>query len=180
MTQHAANVATSGATGVVMRPLLPADMAEVSHLHERVFGPGRYARTAYRVREGAPKGTPLLSQYCRCVALGARLVGSLNLTKVAIGGCGDVLLLGPIAVDPEFASRGFGTGMINDALDAARKDGVKLVLLVGDAPYYARMGFTVVPAGQIMLPGPVNPERLLAIELEPGVLATYRGGVVAR
>jgi predicted N-acetyltransferase YhbS len=171
---------TGTVTQAAMRALMPADMPEVSRLHERVFGPGRYARTAYRVREGAPKGTPLLSQYCRCVAVGPRLLGSLNMTKVSIGGTGDALLLGPVAVDPEFANQGFGRSMINDAIDAARKDGVKLMLLVGDAPYYARMGFVAVPTGQITLPGPVNPARLLAIELQPGVLDSYRGKVTAR
>lgn len=167
-------------THPVMRALTPADMAEVSRLHERVFGPGRFARTAYRIREGAPKGTPLLSQYCRCMALGPRLVGSLNMTKIEIGGQAGALLLGPIAVDPAFASQGYGRGMITDALDSARKDDVRLVLLVGDAPYYARMGFQAVAPGQIMLPGPVNPARLLAIELRAGALGTFRGMVAAR
>ena len=64
-------------------------------------------------------------------------------------------------------------------MDAARADGLALVLLVGDEPYYARLGFVRVPAGQITLPGPVNPQRLLAAELRPGALADYRGLVTA-
>jgi len=89
------------------------------------------------------------------------------------------LLLGPLAVDPEFANRGHGRGLVREAMDAARANGLGLVLLVGDEPYYARLGFVRVPAGQIALPGPVNPQRLLAAELRPGGLADYRGLVTA-
>jgi predicted N-acetyltransferase YhbS len=68
---------------------------------------------------------------------------------------------------------------VRDGMEAARADGLGLVLLVGDEPYYARLGFVRVPAGHIALPGPVNPQRLLAVELRPGALADYRGMVTA-
>jgi predicted N-acetyltransferase YhbS len=87
--------------------------------------------------------------------------------------------LGPLAVDPDFAGKGFGRQLIAEALAAAKADGVRLVVLVGDEPYYGRFGFRPVPPGQITLPGPVDPHRLLASELEPGALASYRGMVVA-
>ena len=93
---------------------------------------------------------------------------------------GGALLLGPLAVDPEFAGKGFGRQLIAEALEAAKADGVRLVVLVGDEPYYGRFGFRPVPPGQITLPGPVDPRRLLAAELEPGALAGYRGLVAAR
>jgi predicted N-acetyltransferase YhbS len=167
-------------TPPVMRALTPADMADVARLHDRVFGPGRFARTAYRVREGRPnKGVPL-SAFCRCVMQGSRMIGALSLTEIKIGGTGGALLLGPIVVDQEFAGQGYGRGMIADAMEAARKGGARLVVLVGDAPYYSPLGFQVIPAGQIVLPGPVNPARLLAAELQPGALAEYRGIIGGR
>jgi predicted N-acetyltransferase YhbS len=164
----------------VMRALTADDQVQVSDLHARVFGPGRFARSAYRVREGG-RGTPrLLSPYCRCVVQGTRVIGALTLTEIAIGGTDGALLLGPVAVDPAFAGQGYGRGMIASALEGARGGGVRLVVLVGDAPYYAPLGFRVVPAGQIVLPGPVNPARLLAAELAPDALEGYSGLVVAR
>lgn len=161
-----------------MRALVPGDLAEVSRLHERVFGPGRFVRTAYRVREGRLKTKPV-SPYCRAVVLGNTIVGALVMTEAQIGGQGGVALLGPVAVDPSFASQGYGRRMIGEALQAARDGGERLVVLVGDAPYYGRLGFTPVPPGQIVLPGPVNPARLLAAELHPGALAAYHGLLTA-
>jgi predicted N-acetyltransferase YhbS len=90
------------------------------------------------------------------------------------------LLLGPLVVAPEFAGQGFGRQLIAEALERAKADGVRLVVLVGDEPYYGRFGFHPVPPGQITLPGPVDPRRLLAAELEPGMLAGYRGAIVAK
>jgi predicted N-acetyltransferase YhbS len=69
---------------------------------------------------------------------------------------------------------------VGEALDQARADGIRLVVLVGDEPYYARFGFHPVPPGQIGLPGPVDPKRLLAAELAPGALQSYRGLIVAK
>jgi predicted N-acetyltransferase YhbS len=98
---------------------------------------------------------------------------------VLIGGRGGALLLGPLAVDPAFANQGHGRGLVAAALEAARNAGIALVVLVGDEPYYARLGFRPVPHGQIILPGPVDPERLLAAELVAGALTGYSGFVSA-
>lgn len=163
----------------VTRALRASDVAEIARLHERVFGPGRFARTAYRVREGRRDRSVPGSDFCVVLDQGRRVVGSLNLTEVSIGGDAGALLLGPIVVDPSLAGQGFGRRMIVEALDAARRGGRRLVVLVGDAPYYGPLGFGVVPPGQITLPGPVNPARVLAAELEAGALARYRGMVVA-
>jgi predicted N-acetyltransferase YhbS len=165
-------------THPVMRALTPDDLPEVTRLHERAFGPGRFARTAYRVREGRDR-TAAVSPYCRAVVLGTRLAGALIMTEAKIGGVAGVALLGPIAVDAALANQGYGRRMIGEALEAARAGGVRIVVLVGDAPYYGPLGFKPVPAGQITLPGPVNPARLLAAELESGAMATYRGPITA-
>ena len=161
---------------VTNRPLTPADFPAVSRLHAKVFGPGRFTRTAYRVREGAPA----LSPYCRVALLGDRLVAAVRFTPINIGRVGGALLLGPLAVDPDLAGQGFGKRLIGEALEAAKADGVKLVVLVGDVPYYGRVGFSPVPPGQITLPGPVDPQRLLAAELQPGTLAAFNGVIAAQ
>ena len=161
---------------VTNRPLTPADFPAVSRLHAKVFGPGRFTRTAYRVREGAPA----LSPYCRVALLGDRLVAAVRFTPINIGRVGGALLLGPLAVDPDLAGQGFGKRLIGEALEAAKADGVKLVVLVGDVPYYGRFGFSPVPLGQFTLPGPVDPQRLLAAELQPGTLAAFNGVIAAQ
>jgi len=161
---------------VTNRPLTPADFPAVSRLHAKVFGPGRFTRTAYRVREGAPA----LSPYCRAALLGDRLVAAVRFTPINIGRVGGALLLGPLAVDPDLAGQGFGKRLIGEALEAAKADGVKLVVLIGDVPYYGRFGFSPVPPGQITLPGPVDPQRLLAAELQPGTLAAFNGVIAAQ
>jgi predicted N-acetyltransferase YhbS len=160
---------------VLNRPVAPADLPLIAELHARVFGAGRFTRTAYRVREGAPA----ISRFCRVALLDGRIIASVRFIDVTIGGVGGALLLGPLAVDPDFAGQGFGRQLIAEALEAAKADGVRLVVLVGDEPYYGRFGFRPVPPGQIMLPGPVDARRLLAAELAHGALAGYRGSVVA-
>ncbi len=155
-----------------IRPAQPEDRAAIAALNARAMGPGRFARTAYRVREEAPAG---FSPFCRVSLLGDRLVAAVRFTEVSIGGRGGALLLGPLAVEPELANRGYGRGLVGTALEEARAAGIALVVLVGDEPYYARLGFRRVPTGQILLPGPVDPNRLLAAELTPGALAAYSG-----
>jgi predicted N-acetyltransferase YhbS len=156
--------------------MLPADRPAVSALHAKVFGPGRFTRTAYRVRE---RGGNQLSRYCRLSELGGRLVAAVRFTPITIGGKPGGLLLGPLAVDPDFANRGFGRHLIGEALAAAKADGVAVVVLVGDLPYYGRFGFQPVSPGSITLPGPVNPYRLLAVELQPGALGMFAGPIAA-
>lgn len=134
----------------------PSDEAAIDYLQERAFGPGRFARSAYRLREGVAPARDL-SFVAR---VGTFLVGSNRMTPILIGGF-DALLLGPLVVDPAFRSKGIGLALLNESLDAATAKGHRLVMLVGDEPYYARVGFTRVPAGRVSLPGPVDPRRVL-------------------
>jgi predicted N-acetyltransferase YhbS len=160
---------------ITVRAALPEDSADIRALHARAFGPGRFARTAYRLREGTAEASP----FCRVCRIDGHLAAAVRFTPILIGGRGGALLLGPLAVDPAFANQGHGRGLVATALEAARSAGIALVVLVGDEPYYARLGFRPVPCGQILLPGPVDPERLLAAELVAGALAGYSGLVSA-
>src|SRR5215471_11371273 len=146
------------------------DAEPIERLSERVFGPGRFARTAYRIRETTP-ADPGLSFVAR---VGTLLVGASAMTPIAIGDA-PALLLGPLIVEPVFRSQGIGEALVTASLEAARAAGWKLVILVGDEPYYARMGFQRAPKDRISLPGPVDPARLLYCELEPGALEAAKG-----
>ncbi|MGC2788309.1 MAG: N-acetyltransferase, partial [Roseiarcus sp.] len=96
------------------------------------------------------------------------------MTPIAIGDA-PALLLGPLFVEPVFRSQGIGEALVKSSLEAAKAAGWKLVILVGDEPYYSRMGFQRAPKGHVSLPGPVDPERLLYCELVPGALAAANG-----
>jgi predicted N-acetyltransferase YhbS len=146
------------------------DALAIDRLHERTFGPGRYARTAYRIREGA-QHTLELSFVAR---IGTLLVGSVRLTPVRIGET-KALLLGPLTVEPPFRERGIGLQLIERALLGAKSKGHRLVVLVGDEPYYGKVGFKRIPKGLAQMPGPVDPARLLVAELAVGAFDGVAG-----
>lgn len=148
----------------------PADGPAIERLQERAFGPGRYARSAYRLREGVAFD-PALSFTAH---VGTLLVGSNRMTPITIGGK-PALLLGPLVVDPAFMNRGIGRTLIEASLKAAAAAGHSLVMLVGDEPYYARMGFGRIPDGRVTLPGPVDPNRMLWRELAAGAAEGVSG-----
>ncbi|RME99712.1 MAG: N-acetyltransferase [Alphaproteobacteria bacterium] len=154
-----------------IEPESPCDERAISALCARAFGPGRFARTAYRIRENAlpADGLGLVARN------GTKLAGSVRFTPVSIGAMKDGLLLGPLVVAPEFAGKGCGRRLVAEGVEAARAAGYRLVLLVGDLSYYGGLGFRPVPAGRIVFPGPVDPARLLALELDAGALEEARG-----
>lgn len=158
---------------LVLAPQTPADQAAIDKLDERAFGPGRFARSAYRLRERVPPDYAL-SFVAR---VGTLLVGANRMTRIR---CSNepALLLGPLTVEPAFRSGGIGEALIMKSLDAARAHGHRLVLLVGDEPYYGRMGFKPVPPGKLIFPGPVDPERLLYCELVEGAFDGVKGKVL--
>ena len=159
---------------LVLRHEEPSDSAAIERLHERAFGPGRFARTAYRLREGVPP----ISSLCFIAQVGTMLVGSVRLNAIKAGST-KALILGPLAVEPAFSDRGIGSRLMDMTLNQARADGHRLVFLVGDFPYYTRFGFKVVPQGRVTMPGPVDPHRFLALELQEGALADVSGLLVA-
>jgi len=159
---------------LVLRLEEPSDLAAIDRLHERAFGPGRFARTAYRLREGVPP----IASLCFIAQVGTMLVGSVRLNTIKAGST-KALILGPLAVEPAFSDRGIGSRLMEMALDQAKADGHQLVFLVGDLPYYARFGFKMVPQGRVTMPGPVDPQRFLALELQAGALEAVSGLLVA-
>lgn len=157
---------------LLILPEQPDDGPAIERLYERTFGPGRYARTAYRLREANEHRR----DFSFTARIGTLLVGSVRLTPVLIGDA-PALLLGPLTIEPPFRDRGIGRALIEAALEAARKGGAKIVLLVGDEPYYGRMGFKRVEHKRVELPGPVDRDRVLVAELQPGAFVGVAGAV---
>ena len=153
-------------------PETSGDAPAIERLHERTFGPGRYAKTAYRLREQVTH-CPDLSFTAR---IGTLLVGSVRLSPVRVGKA-KALLLGPLTVEPPFRERGVGQALIARALEAARAKGHRLVILVGDEPYYGKCGFKRIPPGRAMMPGPLDPARLLVAELVDGAFDGVSGPI---
>jgi predicted N-acetyltransferase YhbS len=143
----------------------PGDFDRIETLHSDVFGPGRFAKSAYRLREGV-LADPSLSFVAE---LDGALVASVRLTPILIGDR-PALLLGPLVVDPAYKGQGAGKTLVRISLDAARKAGHGLVLLVGDEPYYGPLGFSKLPPYAVTMPGPADPHRVLIAGLVEGVL----------
>jgi predicted N-acetyltransferase YhbS len=164
-------------TSFELFPVLPADHDVIEHLLDLSFGPQRRTKTSYRLREGntAVAG---LSVVVRDDDVG--IAGVISYWPIAIGAKGTrALLLGPLAVHPLRQNRGIGVYLMTETLARAKATGHKLVLLVGDASYYSRVGFAQVPEGQLLLPGPNDPKRLLFLELVEHSLVDACGLVVA-
>ena len=157
---------------LTITPEKPQDAQAIERLLERTFGPGRFVLSAYRLREQVD---PLLDLSFTAY-IGTLLVGSIRQLPICIGDT-KALLLGPLTVEPPFRDRGVGRALIERALAQAKADGHRLVVLVGDEPYYGKCGFKPIPPGRAVMPGPVDPARLLVCELSEGAFAEVGGPI---
>ena len=146
----------------------------IEALVDRCFGPGRYAKTAYRLREGVAPEVRL--SFVAVRASDGVLLGSVRFWPVAVGGQPS-LLLGPLAVEPELRGKGIGISLMQRGIGQAHGLGFATMILVGDEPYYARVGFSRLAPGSVRMPGPVDPERLLGLALKDGALGDLAGEV---
>lgn len=144
-------------------PLVDALVAES-------FGPGRYVKSAYRLREGVLPD----ARFSFVAVEGGVLRGSVRFWPVIVG-TEKALLLGPLAVDGHQRGRGIGIALMNKGIETARDAGFGAIILVGDEPYYGRVGFKRVPNGSVKFPGPVDQSRILALTLKDG--ATVSGPI---
>ena len=151
----------------------PRDAAAREVLLDRSFGPERFGKTCERLREHR---LPAPGMSFVAMADGV-LVGTLRFWHVEAGDRAS-LLLGPLAVNATHRAAGLGRALIVHGLARAKKLGHESVILVGDAPYYGRFGFARAPAEHLVLPGPVDLNRFLGLELVPGALQGARGRVV--
>jgi predicted N-acetyltransferase YhbS len=156
---------TSDAAPFVIRSERASDVVAREALLDACFGDNRHTRTCQRLRDGrAPAEGLALSALAQ-----GRLVGTLRLWHVSAGGV-PALVLGPLAVDPSCRDLGVGATLMTEALAAAKARGHGAVVLLGDAPYYARFGFSGLKATELSLPGPFERDRLLGLELRDGAL----------
>jgi predicted N-acetyltransferase YhbS len=153
----------------------PEHSAAIERVLDRAFGPGRYAKTSERVREGGAILEPTLTRVALTDA--GDVVGVCRIWRVEAGA--PVYFLGPLGVDPDVQSAGLGVALVRDAVAACRAIGGAGVIVVGAERFFRPMGFTIVPAGRVTLPGPVDPLRLLWLELRPGGLDKVQGDLRA-
>jgi predicted N-acetyltransferase YhbS len=148
--------------GLILQSERPQDGPLVDALIDRAFGPGRYTKVSERVREFA-SFAPELSM---CAWVGERLLGCARMWRVR---CGDqaVTFLGPFAVEQGERSSGFGARLIARCCEAAAAAGETYVVLVGDEPYFARVGFAKAGGRAVVMPGPVDQTRVLVRALTP-------------
>lgn len=153
-----------------------SDAAGIEHLLDLSFGIDRRTKTSYRLREGnhAIDGLSLVIRDG-----GVGIVGSISFWPLRIGVEGaPALLLGPLAVHPQRQNLGIGLALMREGLARAAAMGHRLAILVGDQPYYGRVGFHKLPRDRLVLPGPTDPERFLYLELVPGALTGVSGLVL--
>jgi predicted N-acetyltransferase YhbS len=151
----------------------PDEGAAVDALVAQGFGPGRFAKTAYRLREGVRH----LRELAFVAERDGELVATVRYWPIDVAGV-RALMLGPLAVRNELRGQGIGVGLMAHSLSEARKLGHRAVLLVGDESYYGRVGFAAIkPAGRITMPGPVDLGRLLGLALVEGALAELKGAI---
>ena len=148
------------------------DAQPIERLVARTFGPGRFVLSAYRLREHVSH----LLDLSFTARIGTLLVGSVRQLPICVGDT-PALLLGPLTVEPPFRSRGVGRKLLDRAIADARTKGHRLIVLVGDEPYYSRVGFKPVPKGRVTMPGPVDAARILVFELVDGAFEGVSGPV---
>jgi predicted N-acetyltransferase YhbS len=166
---------TPDAAPFAIRGERASDVAAREALLDACFGADRHTRTCQRLRDGH---TPAEGLALSAVARG-KLVGTLRLWHVSVGGK-PALVLGPLAVDEASRKLGVGAALMERAVAVAGQRGHGAVILLGDAPYYARFGFSADKTGELRLPGPFDRDRLLGYELREGALDGASGMITPR
>ncbi len=150
----------------------PQDAAAVEALNAAAFGPGRFAKSAYRLREGV---APVAELGFVAIENGV-LRGSVRFWPIRVAGT-EALLLGPLAVQSDQRGRGIGIALMQAGIEAAHNGPWPFILLVGDEPYYTRAGFARLPPGRVRFPGPVDQNRILGLSLKAGGLLNLSGQI---
>ena len=149
------------------------DEPAIELLLDLAFGPGRFAKSSYRLREGVGP----ISELCFIGKYNGETKGSIRFWPVKVGHSENALLLGPLAVDPSIRGKGLGIALIDHGLQAAEHLGHNVVFLVGDEPYYAKSGFRRVDPNRFTFPGPVDLNRLLMRELTKAMGDSFTGAI---
>jgi predicted N-acetyltransferase YhbS len=173
--KSAAPLPAAATSAPTFRHADPADDHFVEELQSLAFGPGRFARTAFRVRERFPIDRSL----SLIAAIDGVPVSSVWMTPISVGGINGYLL-GPLATDPKYRGLGAGKMLVRETCREALARGEgQFVLLVGDEPYYGPLGFSQLPPYAVTMPGPADPRRVLVAGLAEGVLEGLSGAVTS-
>ena len=159
-----------------IRPELPSDVAAREALLTRAFGVARFRKTSERLREGR---LPAEGLAFTATCPKGRVIGTVRLWHIIAGSAGPSLLLGPLAIEAKARGQGLGKQLMQHAINTAKVLGHESILLVGDAPFYGKFGFTVEHTRSLHLPGPVDRTRFLGLELAPESLDGAEGLVSA-
>ncbi len=171
----AAQSAAVHVTAPTVRVATSADDSFVEGLQATAFGPGRFARTAFRVRERFPIDTSL----SLIAEVGGVPCGSVWMTPISVGGI-DGYLLGPLATHPDYRKRGAGKLLAREVTRLALERGEgEFVLLVGDQDYYGPLGWVPTVPGAIEFPGPVDPNRVLVYADDLSIATRLSGPIRA-
>lgn len=154
---------------------VPGEAAAREAILDRAMGAARHLKPSELLRKGRrpADGLALVARF------GANIVGTVRLWHVAAGNGSPALLLGPLAIDPDWQGNGIGSALMETAIAGAAVLGHAAILLVGDAPYYARFGFSADHTRHLSMPAPVLRRRFLGLELQSGALAGAAGKVMA-
>jgi predicted N-acetyltransferase YhbS len=156
---------------VTIRHAKASDVSARESLLNEAFGEEHFRKSSERLRQGQAPAEGL-----SFVAIDdRRMIGTARMWRVELGNGARALLLGPLAVACDAQGRGIGAALVKRAIRAARKLGYEAIVLVGDAPYYGRFGFSAAKTGALSMPGPFERNRLLGLELEPGALDNAHG-----
>ena len=166
--------ALSDAAPFAIRAERASDVAAREALLDACFGASRHTRTCQRLRDGRAPAQGLALSAVRQ----GRVIGSVRLWHVSVGGI-PALMLGPLAVEASCRQLGVGAALMERAIAAAKARGHRAIILLGDAPYYARFGFSATKTGQLTLPGAFERDRLLGLELVEGGLDGAWGMIAA-
>lgn len=158
------------AVPIVYLPERPEHDPAIEAINAEAFGPGRFTRAAHKIREGGPHD-PELSFVAEA---DKEIVGSVRQSWIVAGGVRAVLL-GPLAVRPHWKNKGIGKQLVRIALEAAKKRGAPMVILVGDAPYYEPLGFRMLRETALRMPWPVDPSRLLIAAFDEEAVGRLSG-----
>jgi len=156
-----------------IEPATPADQPEIETLLDQAFGLDRQTKTSYRLREGetAIDGLSFVARDAT-----GKIAGTISFWDIFLGADGTkAILLGPLAVTPDQQNSGIGLTLMKHGIAQAKRFGHGIVVLVGDEPYYSKLGFAIVPDARLIMPGPQDPNRLLYLELVPGSLGQAHG-----
>ena len=136
--------------------------AAIEALYDRTFGPGHFAKTAERLREGNAS----LPDVTRVAVSDGEVIGVCRVWPIFVGADRTpAVFIGPVAVSPEFQGQRLGLTITGESLEAATKAGWGAAIIIGSQTYFGELGFTPVAPDRFTFPGPQDMTRVMVRDL---------------